>query len=201
MYKYHATGLVARTFDERSIKYHVIELATCEEVQAAFRIDAGPAVVVKFISRDDGNDVAARIFGLVCGVPEDRRGRVLAACNCFNRKKRYMKLYLDEEGDVNLEYDFPISLPDESVGSTAWEIAMRMMQLMDDPVDGYQFLAKALYTNQPLEADSQITNVGLDDRFLHMLHTFKDRSGFDTDSVDEDDPSALELDDGTPDSK
>lgn len=73
-------------------------------------------MIMRFISRDNGNDVAARIFGLITNTPKEKRARVMEACNVLNHKIRYMKFYLDTDGDINVEYDFPVYSPDNGIG-------------------------------------------------------------------------------------
>ena len=60
-----ATELITKTFDEHSVKYRVTEVGEASMVEAGFEVEAGPEVVVRYISNDEDNDVAVRIFGLM----------------------------------------------------------------------------------------------------------------------------------------
>lgn len=59
-----------------------------------------------------------------------------------------MKFYLDTDGDINVEYDFPVHSPDNSIGEMAFEIFVRMMQILDSE---YSIFMKALYTEEELD--------------------------------------------------
>ena len=139
-------------FEEHEVKFHVINMHGQEEVLAGFSVDNGPKVIMKFISRDNDNDVAARIFGLVSNTPREKHPRVLETCNILNRKIRYMKFYLDNDGDINVEYDFPVKSSDECIGEMAFEIFIRTMQILDAE---YEIFTKALYTDEKLEAEDE----------------------------------------------
>ena len=150
-YTFKATNLIAETFDKHGIKYNVEEAPGAEIIVAGFPVDGGPAVTEWFISRDNDNDVAARVFRLVSKTPEARRSRVRDACNILNRKVRYMKFSIDADGDVNAEYDFPVQTPDSGVGEMALEIFVRTMRTLDSE---YSLFMKAIYTDATLEEES-----------------------------------------------
>ena len=61
---FHATNLITEAFDRHGIKYHVDEREDVSIVLAGFAIRMGPQIDVRFISNDDDNDVAIRVFGL-----------------------------------------------------------------------------------------------------------------------------------------
>ena len=151
-YEFNAINRIAEVFEEHEVKFHVINMHGQEEVLAGFSVDNGPKVIMKFISRDNDNDVAARIFGLVSNTPREKHPRVLETCNILNRKIRYMKFYLDNDGDINVEYDFPVKSSDECIGEMAFEIFIRTMQILDAE---YEIFTKALYTDEKLEAEDE----------------------------------------------
>lgn len=146
-YEFNATNRIVETFERNDLKFHVTNVNGREQVLAGFSVDNGPNVVMKFISRDDDNDVAARIFGLVSNTPKEKRFRVMEACNILNRKIRYLKFYLDIDGDINVEYDFPLRSSDDCIGEMAFEIFIRTMKILDAE---YEIFIKALYTNEDL---------------------------------------------------
>ena len=147
-YIYKATSLITEVFDERSIKYQVEQDADYEQIIACFSVESGPVVAVRFISRDNDNDVAVRIFGLVSKIPEGKRSRVIEACNIINRDKRYFKFYVGKNGNLNAEYDFLRECPDESVGVMAYEVLAVTMHLLNME---YPLIMKALFTEEDLE--------------------------------------------------
>lgn len=148
-YMYKATGIIQEAFDKKGVKYRVDTAGNTEIVCAGFSIDEGPSVMARFISRDNDNDVALRVLSLINNVPEAKRARVMEACNVLNNKIRYMKFYIDEDGDVNVEFDFPISVCDECLGEVAYEMFQRIMAILKSE---YNVFMKALYTTEKLES-------------------------------------------------
>lgn len=146
-YDFNATNRIAETFEARGIIYDVVHRFGHEQLLAGFAIECGPAVIMRFISRNDDNDVAARIFGLISNAPEEKHSRLMKACNILNSKIRHLKFYLEDDGDVNVEYDFPVSSPDDDIGEMAFEILMRTMRILNAE---YGIFMKALYTDEPL---------------------------------------------------
>ena len=130
---YKASRLIVEEFDRNDIKYggKIQEYDDSSLVEAGFRIDNGPLVMAHFFSSDDDNDVAVRVFGII-NVKEEKRQQMLQQINDANRKMRYIKFLLDEDGDLNAEYDFPVKLADEQVGEVAVEIFVRLMKILDD---------------------------------------------------------------------
>ena len=147
-YEFNATNLIAETFEERGVKFDVVSHHGSEQLLAGFSVDCGPNVIMRFISRDNDNDVAAGIFGLITNTPTEKRARVMEACNVLNHKIRYMKFYLDTDGDINVEYDFPMHSPDNGIGEMAFEIFARMMHILNSE---HSIFMKALYSEEELD--------------------------------------------------
>lgn len=147
-YEFKAINLIAETFEKRGVKFDVVSHHGSEQLLAGFSVNCGSNVIMRFISLDNDNDVAARIFGLISNTPKEKRPRVMEVCNMLNRKIRYMKFYLDTDGDINVEYDFPVHSPDDGIGEMAFEIFVRMMQVLDSE---YSIFIKALYTEEELD--------------------------------------------------
>lgn len=162
---YKASNLITETFDAHGIKYDVVEREDASIVEAGFAVESGPQVVAHFISRDDDNDVAVRIFGLVCKVPETRRPAVMEACNTLNRKIRFVKFYLDRENSVNVEADLPVRTDDCCLGECCFELFIRLMKILDDE---FHILAEALY----LGADAREQE---DSALLRLLGALKEK--------------------------
>ena len=148
-FKFKAINLIAETFEQRDVKFDVVYPNGSEQILAGFFVDCGPCVIMRFISRDNDNDVAARIFGLISNIPKEKRSRVLEACNMLNRKFRYMEFHLDSDGNINVEYDFPVHTPDNGIGEMAFEILVRTMAILDE---GYNIFMKALYSEEDLDS-------------------------------------------------
>ncbi len=122
-----ATYAIQQSFDEKGIKYRVTEVEESSVVEAAFGIDNGPSVTVRFISRDDDNDVAIRIFDLI-KVTEDKRSNVLTAINQINNQYRYLKFVINDKGGVNAEND--LYMRTDNVGEICVEMFIRCMQIL-----------------------------------------------------------------------
>ena len=139
---YNATDLIVKTFDEHNVKYRVREVGDISLVEAGFEVEAGPEVVVRYISSDEDNDVAVRIYGLMHKIPAAKRAEVMEACNTLNEKIRFFKFYLDESSNVNVEADLPLRTDDECLGECCFELFVRIMSILENE---YHILAEALY--------------------------------------------------------
>ena len=139
---HRATERITKTFDERGVKYRVTEVDDASMVEAGFEVEAGPDVVVRYISNDEDNDVAVRIFGLMHKIPAAKRMDVMEACNTLSEKIRFFKFYLDSSSNVNVEADLPVSTDDECVGECCFELFVRIMSILENE---YHILAEALY--------------------------------------------------------
>ena len=129
-----ASRLVAEGFDREAIEYgNRIEEYDDDAsgVEAGFTVRNGPRICAKFISGDEDNTVAIRIFGLI-HVTEDKWPQIIRAINDVNNDYRYISFSMDEDGDVNAKYDLPVSLEDGQVGKVAAEIFVRITQIIDE---------------------------------------------------------------------
>ena len=140
---HRATELISKTFDEHDVKYRVTEVGDASMVEAAFEVEAGPEAVVRFISNDEDNDVAVRIFGLLHKIPQAKRVDVMEACNTLSAKIRFFKFYLDSNSNVNAEADLPVRTDDACLGECCFELFVRIMSILDNE---YHILAEALYS-------------------------------------------------------
>ena len=184
--EFKAINLIAETFEQRGVKFDVVSHHGSEQLLAGFSVDCGPNVIMRFISRDNDNDVAARIFGLISNIPKEKRTRVVEACNVLNRKIRHMKFILDTDGNINVEYDFPVYTPDEGIGEMAFEIFVRMMGILDAE---YSIFMKALYSEEELD----IQKYTISDELIQNLQRF--RKMRETQMTNADDAAYEEADD------
>ena len=190
-YEWKATNLMAQTFEKHGAKFEVLNSDGVEQLLAGFSVDCGPKVMMRFISQDNDNDVAARIYGLVSNIPQEKHLRVMEACNILNRKIRFIKFYLDEDGDINVEYDFPMHSPDDGIGEMAFEIFIRMMRILDDQ---YEIFMKALYTEEALQPDPLDTTARLE-RLQHLREMLASRlAAHAGESEDDENPEDIEED-------
>ena len=190
-YEFKATNLIAETFEKRGVKFDVVSHDASEELRAGFSVDCGPLVIMRFISRDNDNDVAARIFGLISKTPKEKRARIMEACNMLNHKIRYMKFYLDNDGDINVEYDFPVHSPDDGIGEMAFEIFVRMMQILDSE---YSIFMKALYSDEELDIQGSNVPAELMKKLQELRKMMEARMAALEDSTDDEGSDGLGLD-------
>ena len=202
-YEFKAINLITETFEKRGVKFDVVSHRGSEQLLAGFSVDCGPNVIMRFISRDNDNDVAARIFGLITNTPKEKRGRVMEACNVLNHKIRYMKFYLDTDGDINVEYDFPVHTPDDGIGEMAFEIFVRTMQILDSE---YSIFMKALYSDEKLDIQGHSVPTELMQKLQELRKMMESRMATLEDSTDDEESDGLDLDfdldletDGSPD--
>lgn len=202
-YEFKAINLITETFEKRGVKFDVVSHHGSEQLLAGFSVDCGPNVIMRFISRDNDNDVAARIFGLITNTPKEKRGRVMEACNVLNHKIRYMKFYLDTDGDINVEYDFPVHTPDDGIGEMAFEIFVRTMQILDSE---YSIFMKALYSDEELDIQGHSVPTELMQKLQELRKMMESRMATLEDSTDDEESDGLDLDfdldletDGSPD--
>lgn len=190
-YEFKAINLIAETFEKRDVKFDVVNHRGSEQLLAGFSVDCGPNVIMRFISHDNDNDVAVRIFGLVSNTPKEKRTRVMEACNVLNHKIRYMKFYLDTDGDINVEYDFPVHSPDEGIGEMAFEIFVRMMQILDSE---YSIFMKALYSDEKLDIQGHSVPTELMQKLQELRNMMETRIAAMEDSVDNKESDDFDLD-------
>ncbi|MBQ9967727.1 MAG: YbjN domain-containing protein [Oscillospiraceae bacterium] len=111
------------------LKVFTEELDSASMVWLQFGLNNGGNYRIRFISRDDDNDVAVRIIGLVT-VDDAQQSKVLPVLNKLNQKFRYAKFAMDDDGDINIEYDYLVRCPDPS--ASAREIMIRLVKIIDD---------------------------------------------------------------------
>ena len=199
-YEFNATNLIAETFEKYGVKFDVVSHHGDEHLLAGFPVNCGPSVVMRFISRDNDNDVAACIFGLISNIPKEKRARIMEACNVLNHNIRYMKFYLDPDGDINIEYDFPVHSPDQSIGKMAFEIFVRMMQILNSQ---YSIFMKALYSEEELNVQDHSIPTGLMQLLQELRKMMETRMASDEADQEESDDVELNLEElelvGSPD--
>ena len=126
---YKATREIDHIFTMAGIKHKVLDHGTASVVAAGYDGDNAHELVFQFISHDDDADVSVRCFGIFRNV-HGNLPMVLMTLNALNCKFRYMKFVLDQDGDINAEYDFPMAA--ERVGLAAAELCQRMIQIIDE---------------------------------------------------------------------
>ena len=124
---------------KEGLKVFTEENEKSSEVWLQFPVKNGGNYRIKFISTDNDNDVAVRVFGLL-RVDDTQKAKILEALNALNVKYRYVKFCCDNDGDVNIEYDYPVR--SENPENSAEEIVIRFVKIIDD---AYPQLMHALW--------------------------------------------------------
>ena len=97
-------------------------------VWVQFKAEGGGSYRINFISTDDDNDVAVRVFSLI-NVNDSQKPKMITALNELNCQFRYVKFSCDSDGDVNLQYDFPVSCKDPA--SCCRELIIRINDIIE----------------------------------------------------------------------
>ena len=113
---------------------------TSSDAWLQFSVKNGSTYRIRFISKDNDNDVSVRVFGLL-RVDDDQMARILPALNELNVKYRFVKFCCDGDGDVNVEYDYPVN--SISPAASAKEMVIRFTQIIDD---AYPVLMRSLWS-------------------------------------------------------
>ena len=132
-------AIYAALKQNEDLKVFTEEDENSSHVWLQFGIKNGGTYKILFISSDNDNDVSVRVFSLL-SVEEEQQAKVLLAINMLNSKYRFVKFVLDDDGDVNLEYDYLVHDPDPA--ASAEEILYRIVNLVDDV---YPVLMRAIF--------------------------------------------------------
>ncbi len=162
---YRATLLIKETFESHGLKFQVRETENASIAEAGFEVESGPEVIVRFISINENNDVAVRVFGLMHKIPDSKKAAVLEACNALNTKIRFVKFVLGNDSNINLEADLPMKTDDSCIGECCFELFARIIQILNTE---YHVLAEAVYQKEePEKRDSN--------DFLKILRELRDK--------------------------
>ena len=121
---YHATNLIAQTFEEMEVEFQLEEIGPFSSIISTFETLTGHSVKVHYISCDDNNGVSVRVFGLFSPIPVSQRLAILNICNSIHNNYPFFKFYLDSHSNLNINADLPFSIDDASVGPCCFEYFM-----------------------------------------------------------------------------
>ena len=149
--------LISEAFTNHDIKFRVVETGELSLIEAGFGIMGGPTVRFHFFSQngEDSNDVQMRISGLMNKVPAEKRGAILEACNKVNSELRFLKFYLDKDGDLFGQADLPSKTSEDCVGECCFELFLRSMQILDQ---SYHYFPEAYYASPAVEKNERLLN-------------------------------------------
>lgn len=128
---YKALEIISKHFSDRGIKYRTREVGDLGLVEAGFDGDYIKNLIIRYISRDNDNDVSVRTSE-IARYPEDKRDLGLRRIAKLNDKYRFLKFVMDDEGDVSAQFDFPVETGDNCLGPMAREIFIRAINIIDE---------------------------------------------------------------------
>lgn len=126
---HQATREIASALDSKDLKYDIVENDNTSRVICGMN---GKALNfrIQYISTDEDNDVAVRVFDLV-KIPEEKKTDMLLFAHECNRRFRYVKFVVNEgDNTLQLEYDMP--LKNENPGEIALELLVRILNILND---------------------------------------------------------------------
>ena len=99
-------------------------------VEAGFSGNNGTCKL-NIISSDDDNDAQVR-SAPIAKCPEDKRGAACELLNSLNSRFRFPKFVMDKDGDITVQYDIPLKVPDDALGDIAMELLIRISHIADE---------------------------------------------------------------------
>ncbi len=136
---YQATTVIANALKAHGLQCSVEETTSFSYVKVGFSGDNAKNVSVHFISSDQDNDVAARVFDFITFEPEKKAAVVLAISE-LNSTFRFLKFTMDKDNSVTVAYDFPEKC--KELGEIAMETVAHFYSILDK---AYPVLMKAVW--------------------------------------------------------
>lgn len=125
---HQATQKIADKLTEKDLNYDVKETGNLSVVSCGVR-NKFITYRIQFISSNENNDVAARVFDLA-KFPEEKLADMLTFANVCNSKYRFVKLVVNcTDNTLQMEYDMPLASGD--VGEIALETLARVMDVVN----------------------------------------------------------------------
>jgi len=112
---------------EDGLKVFTDETEHTSRVWLQFSIKNGGSYRISFINSDDDSDTEIRVYSLI-SADEEHRSKLLPVLNKLNCQYRFVKFTCDDDGDVNLEYDYPIR---SNPATSAMEMVIRIVKIID----------------------------------------------------------------------
>ncbi len=128
----------ANYLDSKDLHYSVREFDDETGIECNIGMDNTKLSILSIFDNNEKH-LSIKIYTLA-HTPESRYGQVLMACNDLNKRYRWVKFYLDKDGDVNAELD---AIVDNVTGAEeSFELMVRIAQISDE---AYPVLMKAIY--------------------------------------------------------
>ena len=129
---YQPISCIEKVFSEAGIHFKKYENKEVDHqiIEAPMVVPGIPVLTIRFIAVSGRHEVGMRLYSLVYQVPKAKQKKMLEAVNELNLKYRFLRFYMDDDGDVSVAYDFPDRLDDASIGKAAFEILVRTLKVM-----------------------------------------------------------------------
>lgn len=115
---------------DSNLKAFIEETPSSSYVWLQFSTASGVSYRIRFTSNsDDDHYVAVRVFGLVSVEPEYET-QMLSIINELNSQYLFVKFVMEDNGDINLEYDYLVSDPNPA--ASAIELVVRISTIVDE---------------------------------------------------------------------
>lgn len=125
---FKATEAICEAFDEAELHYNVHDSEDSSAVIASISTKLTHYDML-FISNDDDNDVAVRVYRFV-SFDESKTDEMIRLVNELNDDYRFLKFTADtSDSTITISYDIPVSC--EDVGNAAVEILVKLMRNCD----------------------------------------------------------------------
>lgn len=119
---------IMSVLDAKEFKYRVEEREDLTALHMGINGKDTHYEIVIFATSDN-NSVAMRANQLT-RVPEEKRDAMLKVINERNNRYRFVKFTLDNDADVNLEWDAPDA--SQNIGEMCWEMTLRMLRIVNE---------------------------------------------------------------------
>ncbi len=131
-------GAFMAEMDRKGIKYTDVDE---NRVSVSYSGDNTNGIKVNVIFDKDGDNLVALRCWSFGKVPANKRTVVMEACNSLNNQYRWVKFYIDEDGDVCTALDAVVDI--STVGAECIQLVSRMVDIYDN---GYPVLMKACWS-------------------------------------------------------
>lgn len=133
-----AINEIRKAFTDAGLKY---DIQTLGDKTILLTGMTGNADTYKFLlikDGDGGNDVALRILK-ISSCSRSQYDRVREVLNELQLKYRFLRFTIDNDGDINGEYDFPTTY--EDIGKGAVEMCLRLTIILDECISRLKWFA------------------------------------------------------------
>ena len=122
--------------DAKGVKYSTVDDKSMKITYGGKNV---PSITVAFVFGDDCKDVQMAAFSIV-NVPEEKRPEVYRVCSENNMHYRWVKFYLDSDGDLTADADAIIRPSDGP--EICFEMLLHIISIVDK---AYPSFMKAMW--------------------------------------------------------